>query len=59
MNEPKTKSQLIQSLQRTQINKFIIKDAITRQDTKNLKKEVDDFIGSGNKNVSIIFIKEG
>ena len=56
--EPKTKVQLIQSIQKTQINKFIIKDAITKNDLPVISKEIKDFIGNGAKNISIIIIKE-
>ena len=56
--EPKTKVQLIQSIQKTQINKFIIKDAITKNDLPVISKEIKEMIGNGARNVSLIVIKE-
>jgi hypothetical protein len=55
---PTTKPQLIQSIQKIQINRFIIKDAITKNDIPAIQKELKDFIGNGAKNVSVIIIKE-
>jgi len=55
---PSTKQELIRTLQGTQINKFTIKDAITKTDLPVISKEIKDFIGNGSRNVSIIVIKE-
>jgi hypothetical protein len=56
--QPKNKNALLESLRKTQIDSFITKDNITKNDTQNLKKELDRFIGAGNKIVSIVIIKE-
>jgi hypothetical protein len=54
---PKTKPELIKSLQHSRIDQFVIKDTVTKPNTQNIKKELDAFIGSSNKPVSIIFLK--
>jgi hypothetical protein len=56
--EPITKSQFIQSIQRTQINSSIIKDTIAKSDLPAIQKELKDFIGVASRNVSLIAIKE-
>ena len=53
-----TKTQLINTLQRTQIHTLIVKDSVSKNDIPTIQKELKDFIGTGSKNVSMIVIKE-
>jgi hypothetical protein len=56
--QPKNKNGLLESLRKTQIHSFIIKDAITKNDVPTIQKDLKDFIGNGAKSVSVIIIKE-
>ena len=57
-NVPDTKPKLISAIQKIHVDKIDVKEIHSKNEIRELPKQIQDFYGNGSKTVSMILIRE-
>ena len=55
---PTTKQSLITALQQSTVQSVLVNEPVTKKDVQTLSKNLQSFIGNGQKSVSVVFLKD-